>query len=77
MNSIDRSPGGNYNLSGPGLYSLKEGNIKVVSGARVLLVSDLDGTMVGDDHATQAFKTFWEEDAVLRGSHLVYNTGRY
>jgi hypothetical protein len=41
-----------------------------------MLVSDLDETMFGDDEASRAFKGFWERDARLRGSCLVYNTGR-
>ena len=43
-------------------------------------VSDLDGTMVGDDEAadgaTQDFCNYWEDTAALAGSVLVYNTGR-
>lgn len=43
-------------------------------------VSDLDGTMVGDsgaaDAATQQFCDYWEHNAALVGSVLVYNTGR-
>jgi hypothetical protein len=41
-----------------------------------MLVSDLDGTMVGDDAATAAFKEWWENQGLLRGGLLVYNTGR-
>ena len=43
-------------------------------------VSDLDGTMVGNgaeaDSMTSRFTQFWEDNAVLRNSVLVYNTGR-
>ena len=43
-------------------------------------VSDLDGTMVGNgpeaDSMTSDFTSFWENNAVLRNSVLVYNTGR-
>lgn len=39
-------------------------------------VSDLDGTMIGDDAATEAFTSFWHRVAPLTGSKLVYSTGR-
>lgn len=43
-------------------------------------VSDLDGTMVGEDGeadaGTGAFCQYWEESAALSGGVLVYNTGR-
>ena len=43
-------------------------------------VSDLDGTMVGEgeaaDTATREFRDYWESNAALAGSVLVYNTGR-
>ena len=43
----------------------------------VMIVSDLDGTMVGDDAATAAFTAAWtEEGAFPPGSALVYSTGR-
>ena len=42
-----------------------------------MIVSDLDGTMVGDDAATAAFTAAWtEEGAFPPGSALVYSTGR-
>ena len=43
-------------------------------------VSDLDGTMVGEDPeadaGTGAFCSYWEDSAALSGGILVYNTGR-
>jgi hypothetical protein len=41
-----------------------------------MLVSDLDGTMVGDDEATATFRDWWEDVGALKGGLLVYNTGR-
>ncbi len=55
---------------------LQDGVVSAVPGERVLLVSDLDDTMIGDDSGSAAFKRFWEREAVPRGSRLVYNTGR-
>ena len=47
------------------------------SAEPVMIVSDLDGTMVGDDAATAAFTAAWtEEGAFPPGSALVYSTGR-
>lgn len=42
----------------------------------VLIVSDLDGTMVGNDEYTRSFREFWESSAKPPGSKLVYSTGR-
>ena len=42
----------------------------------ILVVSDLDGTMVGDDRSTSAFRTFWEGEIRDGRSKLVYSTGR-
>lgn len=39
-------------------------------------VSDLDGTMVGDDAAQRAFAHYWHTLASPTGSRLVYSTGR-
>ena len=48
----------------------------VTDTSRVLLVSDLDGTMVGNDEYTHEFRKFWESDARHKDSKLVYSTGR-
>ncbi|WIA20655.1 hypothetical protein OEZ85_005031 [Tetradesmus obliquus] len=76
----DKPPeGGNYVITTPGTYTLRNGSLSQLPAASppaVMLVSDLDGTMVGDDAATAAFKEWWENEGLLRGGLLVYNTGR-
>jgi hypothetical protein len=42
----------------------------------VLLMSDIDGTLIGDQDATDKFFWIWNEQYRPRGAHLVYNTGR-
>ncbi|KAG2425471.1 hypothetical protein HXX76_013681 [Chlamydomonas incerta] len=68
--------GGNYRVDTPGVYSLRGGSLQRVAARPVMVVSDLDGTMVGDDAATGAFKSWWEDAGALAGGVLVYNTGR-
>mmetsp|Transcript_13029 Transcript_13029/g.39460 ORF Transcript_13029/g.39460 Transcript_13029/m.39460 type:complete len:458 (-) Transcript_13029:370-1743(-) len=68
--------GSNYVIEEAGAFMLQDGVIEAVPGEKVLLVSDLDDTMIGDDNGTAAFKRFWQQEAVPRGSRLVYNTGR-
>lgn len=68
--------GGNYVINERGRFMLRDGEIAAVEGEPVLVVSDLDDTMIGDDDATAVFKRFWDTVAVPRGSRLVYNTGR-
>ncbi|KAF6259195.1 sucrose-6F-phosphate phosphohydrolase-domain-containing protein [Scenedesmus sp. NREL 46B-D3] len=76
----DKPPqGGNYVITVPGTYTLTNGSLSQLPAAApppVMLVSDLDGTMVGNDAATAAFKAWWENEGLLRGGTLVYNTGR-
>ena len=68
--------GGNYEITGTGMFALNQGTLQKSSGEAVLLVSDLDDTMIGDDVATAEFRDYWESEALTRGSLLVYNTGR-
>lgn len=80
----DLAPGGGtYNCPWPGGYKLENGRLMAFPRAKtppIMLVSDLDGTMVGQspefDAATRAFKRYWDDSASLAGSVLVYSTGR-
>ena len=53
---------------------------KQEAASTTMQVSDLDGTMVGEDSeadaGTGAFCSYWEDSAALSGGVLVYNTGR-
>ena len=55
---------------------MDRGDVEGIDLKPVMVVSDLDGTMVGDDIATEAFKHFWSRQVALTDSKLVYNTGR-
>jgi sucrose-6F-phosphate phosphohydrolase len=80
----DRAPGGAaYVCPHPGGYKLAGGALRPFPRAAappVMLVADLDGTMVGEgpeaDAMTAEFAAYWEGTAALAGSLLVYNTGR-
>mmetsp|Transcript_1883 Transcript_1883/g.6741 ORF Transcript_1883/g.6741 Transcript_1883/m.6741 type:complete len:340 (-) Transcript_1883:65-1084(-) len=48
----------------------------VTQAPPIMLISDLDGTMIGDDEATARFSAFWEARHEAAGSMLVYSTGR-
>lgn len=74
---------GRYLCPHPGGYKLQRGKLKPFAQScrpPVMLVSDLDGTLVGEgadaDAMTASFCSYWEETAALCGSVLVYNTGR-
>lgn len=75
--------GGSYRVTQPGGYKLQHGKLRPFSRANdppIMLVSDLDGTMVSEgveaDASTATFTRYWEDHAALAGSILVYNTGR-
>ena len=73
----------NYKISASsGSFLLHQGAVhEVPSHSKVLLVSDVDDTMVGKpevgaDDATAAFTDWWRRFAVPAGGRLVFNTGR-
>ena len=82
--NFDTPPGGGaYRCPRPGGYKLERGRLVAFPRAReppIMVVSDLDGTMVGDgpefDRATWLFQQYWENSAALASSVLVFNTGR-
>ena len=43
------SAGGNYTISEAGVFALSRGKLQQPTGEAVLLVSDLDDTMIGND----------------------------
>lgn len=67
--------GGNYLIPSAGTWVLEGGAISPVAGRPVMLVSDLDGTMVGDDSATAAFRSYWLETALVSlAAHILPHT---
>jgi sucrose-6F-phosphate phosphohydrolase len=74
-----------YRISSFGAYKLSFGQLRpFIRGAseRIMVVSDLDGTMFGDTSSPDAFNSssrfleYWEDQQSLSGSILCYNTGR-
>lgn len=59
------------NPSGSRIFSLCDGKLSEVKGEPVALVTDLDGTLLGDTVALEKFKILWERQHVWRGSLLV------
>ncbi len=82
--AVDAPPGGGlYRCPLPGGFKLARGRLTPFPAALrppVMLVTDLDGTLVGEtpeaDAATAAFRAYWDGHARLAGGVLVFNTGR-
>jgi hypothetical protein len=73
----DKAPGdANYVIEGIGRYRLVDGEVSEVKIPSILLVSDLDDTLVGDDEGLSAFAAWWQTHGVPAGGRMVYNTGR-
>lgn len=74
----------NYTTKGgppDGVYTLVAGRVSLVAREAVLVVSDLDHTMIGHDNdpgdvLLEEFKTAWLRRYRFAGSRLVYSTGR-
>jgi hydroxymethylpyrimidine pyrophosphatase-like HAD family hydrolase len=83
----DKPPGdeGNYVVAGAATtttasaFTLRSGALSPVpqTPPGVLLVSDLDGTMIGKhDQETARLKRWWEREQVPRGGVLCFSSGR-
>lgn len=75
-------PNLNYKLTRPGSYAVYHGKlIEIIPSKKpVLLVADLDNTLVGSYQPTRdalaRFNEYWIKSHYFTGSRLVYNTGR-
>jgi len=78
----DSGPEGTYyRLEHHGRYALKDGRFSLISEglSPVLVVTDLDGTYIGDEGAIAELNDCWERQCVYSRPHpsvFVYNTGR-
>lgn len=71
----------NYLIEADGTYTLRGGHLRRQRSSRVLVVTDLDHTLVGHDRdpenkLLEEFRDTWIGEFSLNGSALVYSTGR-
>ncbi|KAF7457078.1 Sucrose-6F-phosphate phosphohydrolase [Cryptosporidium felis] len=58
-------------------FCLKDGNItRVPSITPIVIVTDLDGTLLGKDEYLEEFNDIWIRQHMFNGSKLIYSTGR-
>ena len=80
--TIANSPPQTYTIPSSDAYALFKEELIPISNAskKVLLVSDVDGTIIFDTQesltALDEFTRFWIKNFMFNGSRLVYNTGR-
>lgn len=73
----------NYYVEKPGRYAVYHGNLIAIdeTAPRLLLITDLDGTLAQEHDPTAAaasarFAQFWLQRHYFNGSKLVYSSGR-
>lgn len=71
----------NYLIQEGGSYTLRDGHLRRLRRTRVLVVTDLDHTLVGHERdpgneLLEEFRQTWLGEFSLNGSALAYSTGR-
>ncbi|CAE7671406.1 SPP1 [Symbiodinium sp. CCMP2456] len=71
----------NYLIAESGQYSLRHGHLRRIRESKVMVVTDLDHTLVGherdpENKLLEEFRNLWLGEYALNGSALAYSTGR-